>query len=140
MGTLAIPAKTENLDSVLAFFENELANYEVSPAWLTKMEIVVEELFVNIAHYAYSSNPDGGIVQIQCDVDADENTLWLQFRDHGIPFDPLAKTDPDTSLPVEDRPIGGLGIFIVKKSVDEINYEYKDGQNVLSMKKKLDTP
>ena len=95
--------------------------------------MAVEEIFVNIANYAYDNEP--GDVWIS--VSTDELGATVEFRDSGVPFDPLQKEDPDITLSAEKRPIGGLGIFMVKKNVDDISYEYRDGQNILRMKKLL---
>ena len=100
-----------------------------------QIDIAVEELFVNIAHYAY--NPEVGPVTIRVEVQKEPLAVTVTFIDHGVPYDPLAKEDPDITLSAEERQIGGLGIFMVKKSMDDIAYEYKDGQNILYIKKKI---
>jgi len=98
--------------------------------------VAVEEIFTNIASYAY---PDGdGKVQLCMEFSQEEpSTMTLRFLDSGIPFDPLAKADPDVTLSAEERQIGGLGIYMVKKTMDEVSYDYKDGKNIFTMKKKL---
>ena len=98
--------------------------------------VAVEELFVNIAHYAYS--PGTGSATIGVEILKDPAAIAITFTDRGKPFDPLAKEDPDITLSAEERQIGGLGIYMVKKSMDEVVYEYKDGQNILRIKKNLD--
>lgn len=135
MKELEISAVRENLDDVLAFIEQEIRDTDCSPKAKTQIEIAVEEIFVNIACYAY--NPEEGPAQVRVEVLEDPLEIVLTFLDHGRPYDPLAREDPDITLSAEKRRIGGLGIFLVKKSMDEINYEYKDGHNILTMKKSL---
>ena len=99
-----------------------------------QIDIAIDELFGNIANYAY--NPEIGSATVRVEV-TEEPTVIITFIDHGVPYNPLEKTDPDTSLSAEEREIGGLGIFMVKKSMDHISYEYKNGQNILRIKKNL---
>ena len=98
-----------------------------------QIDIAVEEIFVNVAHYAYT--PNVGKVKIRLEKPADSTGVDITFIDSGIPYDPLAKPDPDVTLSAEERQIGGLGIFMVKKSMDSMLYEYTDGQNILTMRK-----
>ena len=100
-----------------------------------QIAIAIDELFGNIAHYAY--NPEIGQATVRVEVVEDPLSVVITFIDNGVPYDPLAKADPDTTLSAEERDIGGLGIYMVKKSMDEIAYEYKDGQNILKIKKNL---
>ena len=102
---------------------------------MMQIEIAVEEIYVNIVHYAY--NPSVGKATIRCEVTDNPMQVMIQVLDSGIPFDPLAKEDADITLSADERDIGGLGIFMVKQSMDEVNYEYKDGKNVLTIKKVL---
>ena len=97
------------------------------------MELVIEELFVNVANYAYT--PKEGNCTVQKEFQENPRAVVVTFIDSGMPYNPLEHEDPDTSLGVEERAIGGLGIFLVKKNVDDISYEHKDGQNVLRLKK-----
>lgn len=133
MRELDIEAKTENLDQVLAFVDEELEKYECGMKTQMQIDIAVKEIFVNIAHYAY--NPAVGKATIRIEVT--DGIVSLTFIDNGIPYDPLAKEDPDITLSVEERQIGGLGIFMVKKSMDDVKYEYKDGSNILTFSKDL---
>ena len=98
-----------------------------------KLEVAVEEIFVNVAHYAYA--PATGDVAVGVYVTNDPRSINITFRDSGVPFNPLEKADPDITLKAEDRKIGGLGIYMVRKTMDDMTYEYKDGQNILTMKK-----
>lgn len=97
-----------------------------------KLRLCVEEVAENIASYAY---PKGGWAEVKTEIVGDE--LRITFRDAGVPFDPLAKPDPDVTLGIQERSIGGLGIFICKQMMDDIRYKYEDGCNVLSMKTKI---
>jgi anti-sigma regulatory factor (Ser/Thr protein kinase) len=96
-----------------------------------QISIAVEELFVNIAHYAYV--PDTGEVTISIEIHDDPGMAEITFTDRGIPYDPLEKYDPDVSLSAEKRKIGGLGIYMVKKSMDLMKYEYTDGCNIVTI-------
>ena len=100
-----------------------------------QIDIAIDELFGNIAHYAY--NPEIGQATVLVEVVEDPLSVVITFIDNGVPYDPLAKADPDTTLSAEEREIGGLGIYMVKKSMDDITYEYKAGQNILTIKKNL---
>ena len=102
---------------------------------LLQIDIAIDELFGNITHYAY--NPDIGPATVRVEVKENPLAVIVTFIDHGVQYDPLATEDPDTTLSAEERKIGGLGIYIVKKSMDEITYEYKDGQNILTIKKNI---
>ena len=135
MSELTLEAKTENLDKVLSYVDGHLEEQECPMKTQMQIDIAVEELFVNIAHYAY--NPEVGPVTIRVEVQKEPLAVTITFIDHGVPYDPLAKEDPDITLSAEERQIGGLGIFMVKKSMDDIAYEYKDGQNILYIKKKI---
>ena len=135
MKELNIEATPENIDTVIAFVDEQLEEYGCGMKAQMAIDVAVDELFANIAHYAYS--PETGYATVRIDVIKEPLSVEITFIDNGIPYDPLAKIDPDTSLSVEDRPIGGMGIFIVKKSMDLVNYEYKDGKNVLTIKKTI---
>ena len=135
MKELIIEAKDENLSKVIEFVEEQLESYDCPMKTVMQVDIAVEEIFVNIAHYAY--NPSIGTAKVRAEVTEDPLQVTLTFVDNGVPYDPLAKEDPDITLSAEDRQIGGLGIFMVKKSMDDMSYEYKDGQNILTIKKIL---
>ena len=126
------PADIKVLDSVIAFLEEELEKAECSPKFMMTFAVALEELFVNVAHYAYPDAP--GTVAIGIDTEGD--SIVLRLVDNGIPFDPVAKTDPDVTLSAEERKIGGLGIFMVKKSMDSMNYVRQDGKNILTISKR----
>ena len=132
---LEIKALTENLQDVLDFVEGHMEEMDAPMKVMIQMNIAVEEIFVNIAHYAYK--PDTGMAVIQVETDRENNQISITFMDTGKPFDPLAKPDPDVTLSSEERNIGGLGIYMVKKSMDDMRYEYIDGKNTLKITKKL---
>ena len=121
-------AKVEKLDDFLSYLETTMEENEVPIKVVMSFLVAAEEIFVNIASYAY---PDS-----EGDMDVDftivDNTVKIVFTDSGIPFDPVSKPDPDVNASAEERGIGGLGIYMVKKSMDGIIYEYKDNKNVLS--------
>ena len=135
MKELVIEAKPENLEKVLSFVDQSMDEFGSSLKAKMQMDIAVEEIFVNIANYAY--RPDTGYAFIRLETSDDPTTVTVTFKDTGMPYDPLAKPDPDITLSAEERQIGGLGIFMAKKSVDDIRYEYKNGENILSISKKL---
>ncbi|MBQ7475927.1 MAG: ATP-binding protein [Selenomonadaceae bacterium] len=134
MEQLTIEATVNNLPRVTEFIISSLEELNCKPKILLQMELVIEELFVNVAHYAY--RPDVGKCIVQKEIETSPSrSITMTLIDSGIPYNPLEHEDPDTSLGVEEREIGGLGIFLVKKNVDEISYVYKDGQNILRLKK-----
>ena len=135
MKELTIEATPENIDTVIEFVDEQLEEYGCGMKEQMAIDVAVDELFANIAQYAYS--PETGYATVLVDVIKDPLSVEITFIDNGIPYDPLAKSDPDTSLSVEDREIGGMGIFIVKKSMDLVNYEYKGGKNILTIKKTI---
>ena len=135
MFELEIDAKLSNLEEVLDFVNSHLSNVECPEKTRIQVDIAVEEIFVNIAHYAY--NPEVGKATIRVEISEKPLTISLTFMDSGKPYDPLSRKDPDVSLSAEQRKIGGLGIYMVKKSMDEIQYSYRNGTNMLTLKKKL---
>lgn len=135
MNEMTIAAKVENIPAVTAFVDERLKALDCPLKAQMQIDIAIDELFGNIAHYAYQ--PGVGAATVRVEVAQDPLAVLVTFIDHGVPYDPLAKEDPDTSLSAEERQIGGLGIYMVKKSMDDISYEYKDGQNILTLKKHL---
>ena len=135
MKELLVEATDDNLAKVLEFVDEQLEANDCPMKTQIQVDIAVEEIFVNISHYAYESGV--GPATIRAEVTKDPLAVTLTFVDQGIPYDPLAKEDPDITLSADDRQIGGLGIFMVKKSMDDVAYQYKDGQNILTIKKNL---
>ena len=132
MKELVIEAETEHLEQVLAFVEELLEGTDCPMKSRMQIDIAVEEIFVNIAHYAYA--PEAGSATIRGEL-GDGPSVTLTFMDRGMPYNPLAREDPDVTLAVEDRQIGGLGVYMVKKTMDEVSYEYLGGQNILTIRK-----
>jgi len=130
---LNIEATLDNLPQVLQFVESYLEAAECPLKAQMHINLAVEEIFVNISSYAYA--PGTGDAVIRLETEEDPAAVILTFIDHGVPYDPLAKADPDISLPAGERQIGGLGIFLTKKTMDDVTYEYRDGQNILHLKK-----
>ena len=135
MKELNIAATVENIETVTDFVNEQLEALDCPMKAQMQIDIAIDELFGNIAHYAY--NPEIGQATVRVEVTQDPLAVVITFIDNGAPYDPLAKADPDITLSTEEREIGGLGIFMVKKTMDEIAYEYKDGQNILAIKKNL---
>ena len=133
--TIALDAVPENFAAVQDWIRDHLASVSCSMRTLLELDMIVEEVFINIASYAY--NEHIGTVTLDLSLDEANNMLYLTFRDTGVPYDPLKKESPDLSAPAEKRPIGGLGIFLVQKYSDVLSYEYADNENRLTIGKKL---
>jgi anti-sigma regulatory factor (Ser/Thr protein kinase) len=132
--TLVLSARLENLDSFLAHVRDFASDCGVDVNLLIPVELSLEEVLVNVISYAYPKEVPGAI-ELGCSWDSQEQ-LTIQVTDSGAAFDPLAKPDPDTSLSLEERGIGGLGIFLTKKMMDQVSYERSQGKNILTMVKK----
>ena len=132
---LLIEAVVDNLDDVNLFVHKFIEQVEVSKRTLMQLDLIVEEIFVNISNYAYA--PNIGLVKILLNIETTPLAILLTFIDSGIPYNPLEKSDPNVHLSIDDRQIGGLGIFITKNLVNDISYRFVDGQNVLQLTKSL---
>ena len=130
MKELTLPAAAENIEKAVEFVNSQLEAAGCPPKVTVQIDIAIDELFGNIAHYG----KDTGEATVRVEV-TEEQSVIITFIDSGIPYNPLEKPDPDVAQSLEERQIGGLGIFMVKKSMDDITYEYKDGQNILRIKK-----
>lgn len=137
MKEMTIDALLENFASVQDFVDEQLEAAECPMKIQMQIDIAVEEIFVNIAHYAYALGT--GTAEISMEITDSPKTALITFSDSGTPYNPLDKPDPDVTLSAEERKIGGLGIYMVKKSMDEMRYEYSDGRNRLTLVKKLDS-
>ena len=135
MANRTFPAKTGALSDVLGFVEQQLDSFGCSMKIQTAVCVAIEEVFVNVAHYAYGDGE--GDVTLGIGFDEVNRAVTFRTTDKGIPFDPLKKADPDITRPAEEREIGGLGIFIAKKTMDAITYAYENGENILTMMKKI---
>ena len=135
MKELTISATVENIEVVTEFVNEQLEALDCPMKAQMQIDIAIDELFGNIAHYAY--NPDVGDATVRVEVLEEPLSVVITFIDGGMPYDPLSTEDPDITLSAEERSIGGLGICMVKKSMDEISYRYENGSNILSIRKKL---
>ena len=130
---IVIEARRESLDQVLGFMDAHLERRDCPMKVMLQLDIAVEELFVNIANYAYGDQVGQAVIQLQ--EEHDPEGISITFIDEGMPFDPLAKPDPDVTLGAMDRSVGGLGIYMVKKSMDDMKYRYEDNRNILTIRK-----
>lgn len=128
-------ARVDRLDEVLAFVDGVLEQLDCPLKAQMQLDVAVEELFVNIASYAYA--PGTGPAALRVDVEEEGRVVAVTFVDQGVPYDPLAKPDPDITLSAEERQPGGLGIFMVKRSMDDMAYRREGDSNVLTIRKRL---
>ena len=135
MKELVITAETKNLDEVMTFVDTFLEEAECSMKVQMQIDLAVEEIFVNIARYAYV--PGTGPATIRVGLTDDGSVFVIELIDQGVPYNPLAKEDPDITLSAEERKIGGLGILLTKKSMDDVQYEYANGSNILTLRKSI---
>ena len=135
MAEITIKATVANLEQVLALVDTELEKIDCPMKAQMQIDIAVEELYVNIANYAYA--PGEGDATVRVETSQEPRAITITFLDRGVPYDPLAKPDPDVTLSAEERQIGGLGIYMAKKTMDDMRYEYRDGQNILTIVKNL---
>ena len=132
---MTVEAKTGELDGVVAFVTGCLEDTDCPIQTLLKLECVIEEIFVNICYYAYP--PDTGPVVITVELRDDGQELTVEFSDRGKPYDPLAKEDPDVTMTAKDETLGGMGIYLTKKFMNEVIYRYEYGANILTVKKEI---
>lgn len=135
MNKLLIPADTGNLGKVLGFVSHNLDSIEIPLKNRFQLELAIEEAYVNIAKYAYGKKE--GDVLIEYSFEEDHLIITIKFTDCGIPYNPLEKEDPDIVSKTSEKEIGGLGIYLIKKNVDYLGYEYVNGKNILTIQKKL---
>lgn len=133
MQSLTVAAAVDNLDRVTAFVDAFLEERDCPMKTQMQIDLCVEEIFVNIAHYAYPDKDGEAVIRVS---EAD-GIVELTFIDSGIPYDPLKKEDPDITLSSQERQVGGLGIYLVKKNMDTVAYRYEDNRNMLTMTKAL---
>ena len=136
MKEITIEATLDNLDKILQFVDEQLEEAGCPMKIQMKIDIAVEEIYVNVASYAYA--PATGPVTVSVGFEQSPRAVVITFSDRGVPYDPLKKDDPDVTLPAQERQIGGLGIFMVKKSMDDMIYRYHRGHNILTIRKKLE--
>jgi len=130
---LTVAAAVENIGAVTDFVNEQLEQCACPLKAQTQIDVAIDEIFSNIAYYAYA--PSAGDVTVRAECGEARPQFTLTFTDSGRPFDPLQKPDPDVAASAEERSVGGLGIYIVKKSMDEVNYARADGKNILTLKK-----
>lgn len=135
MKSITVPAHNNDPEPINNFVEEQLSLHDCSPKAMYQIQVAIEEILVNIVSYAQLADDDG--IEVRCEVLSDPLRVILQFLDKGIPFDPLAKDDPDTSPDALMGREGGLGIFMVKQMMDEVSYAYEDGKNTLTIQKNL---
>lgn len=133
MKELTLEASVPNVRRVTEFIDAELEALGCKPKTRGHIDVAIDELFSNITRYAYEKGE--GKATVRLEVLEDPRTVCITFIDNGRPFNPLERQAPDTSLPLDRRPIGGLGIFITKKLMDAVEYKYQDGQNILQIRK-----
>ena len=135
MKSITVEAKIENVDKVTEFVNEVLEDKECPLKVQMQLDVAIDEIFGNIAYYAYGKGSGNATIQIEMEDNPPKITLI--FIDQGIPYNRLENKDPDITMDIVHREIGGLGFFLVKKTMDELSYEYVDGQNILTMKKEL---
>ena len=135
MKELTVQATLENISAVTAFIDEQLEALDCPMKAQMQIDVAIDELFCNIASYAYGDGT--GEATVRFDFDEAARTASVVFEDGGIPFDPLEKGDPDVTLSAEEREIGGLGIFMVKKTMDQLEYSHENGANLLTVRKRI---
>lgn len=135
MKTVKVPAKLRELDNVRAFADEVLTDTTASTEDRLAIELAVEEVFVNIVKYACL--PEAGKITVSCEHDSDNEAVEIRFLDEGHPFNPLSMKDPDLKADLSERNPGGLGIYMLKKLMDRVEYDYVEGRNRLVIWKKL---
>ena len=135
MKEIRLEAVIDNLPKATAFVDEALEALDCPMKAAMQIDVAIDELFGNIARYAYA--PGTGEATVRFEFDEAARTAILTFIDAGMPFNPLEKEDPDATLPAGQREIGGLGIFLVKKMMDDMRYERRDGRNLLTVTKKI---
>jgi len=133
MKEITVAATVENIEAVTDVVNQQLEAVDCPMKALMQIDIAIDEVFSNIAHYAYT--PETGNVTVRIEVEDNPQAAVITFIDSGVPYNPLTQTEPDITLSADERPIGGLGIFMVKKTMDELSYEHKSGMNILTFRK-----
>lgn len=135
MKEITLEADVKNIPEVTDFVNEILEEADCPIKVQMQIAVVLDEIFANISLYAYDKA--GGEATVSVDVSGEPKVISITFKDRGKPFDPLNREDPDVTLSVEEREIGGLGIFMVKKMMDEVIYRYEEGMNVLTVRKRI---
>ena len=132
---ITVDSLTGNIDVITSFINAELEAHTCAPKARVQIDVAADELFANVVQHAYA--PDTGTVTVRIAVSEEDRVARITFIDSGKPFDPLSAPEPDISLSVEERGVGGLGLFLVKKTMDDLLYEYKDGKNHVTIVKSI---
>ena len=135
MKELTVEARPESIPQIIEFVDGELDGLDCPVKTKTQIDIAIDELCSNIARYAYDG--ESGEMTVAVEGESAPGTVSISFRDEGKPFNPLESEDPDVTLSARERRVGGLGIFLVRKSMDDVRYEYRDGKNILTIRKTL---
>ena len=135
MKELIVEASVNHLSGLMRFINAELDALSCPERARAQIKLAVDEIYGNICHYAYG--PESGPVTMRLESEDSPPAVTISFADRGKPFNPLEEDEPDVTLDGEDRPIGGLGIFLVQSAMDDLRYAYRDGQNILTLKKNL---
>lgn len=136
MPELTVAATPENLDAVTDFVNRQLEQAGCSAKIIMQTDLAVEEIFINIAHYAY--HPEIGEAIVRCGVGGNPIQVVIGFVDSGKPYNPLSQETPDLTASVQERQIGGLGVLLAQKMMDDISYEFQNGKNILTLCKKIE--
>ena len=134
--SLTLPNDIETIPQLNEFIDTVAEEIGLDMSLTMSLNLAIEEAVVNVMEYAY---PEGEQGNVDIEVSADERWLTFIISDNGIPFDPTTQKDANTTLSAEERPIGGLGIFLVRQLMDSINYQRKDGKNILTLSKKMES-
>ena len=135
MKELTLEATLDKIPEVTAFVDSLLEELECPMKAQIQIDVAIDEIFSNIARYAYKGGKGNATVRVE--MEKNPAAVRITFADNGTPYNPLEQDDPDITLSADDRPIGGLGIFVVKKTMDDLQYAYRDGKNILCIRKKI---
>ena len=135
MKELTLPAVRENIPAVIDFVNRELEGLGCPMKIQSQIDIAIDEIYSNIASYSYEGTD--GVVEVRIETEHEPHAVTIAFADSGSPFNPLERSDPNVTLTARERKIGGLGIYMVKKSMDDVRYEYRGGRNILTIRKML---
>ncbi len=135
MKELTLEATLDNIPEVTAFVDGLLEEQDCPMKAQIQIDVAIDEIFSNIARYAYKGGKGNATVRVE--MEKNPAAVRITFADNGTPYNPLEQDDPDITLSADDRPIGGLGIFVVKKTMDDLHYAYRDGKNILCIRKKI---
>ncbi len=131
-----VDVKTESIGILNEAIENIMRDEGASEAKIISIDVAIDEIFSNIIFYSGLKEDDKALIRVTVE-DDDEKKITLEFIDTGKPFNPLERPEPDVTKPAEEREIGGLGIFMVKKSMDHVSYRHEDGKNIFTIMKKI---